>query len=243
MTSHIPLFKKQGSMKINVKLGIIPGMIFLTGNLFGQAVGDGSEKTPEASKAQTSLHLILNAVSTNFNYGKSDSDLADYKKSVLGPQVGASFQAGITPHFSLVSEVYFIMKGGRLESDNPLTADKRTIRLYTIESPFLARYHFGKFYVNAGPSLAYNVTGKFKTDESSTTLSFTNSNDGYKRLDAGIQVGAGYTFRVKQKRIVLDVRYSYGLTNISRDKEMYNRYLNINLHFFKPWRTNPLGRK
>lgn len=227
-------------MNKNTKLGIVLGMIFLTGNLFGQATG-AAEKAPNEKGAQTSLYLILNAVSTNIYYGKSNSAMADYKKSVLGPQVGVSFQAGITPHFSMVSEVYFIMKGGKLES-NPLTADKRTLRLYTIESPLLARYHVGKFYVNAGPSLAYNLTGKLKSDELSTTLSFSNSAEGFKRFDAGLQVGAGYTFRVKQRQIAVDVRYSYGLTNISYDKELYNRYLNINIHFFKPWKTNPLGR-
>jgi hypothetical protein len=237
------LFKKQGNMKKHVKLGIVLGMIFLTGNLLAQAIGEATEKVMEAKGAQTSMHLILNAVSTNFNYGKSNGAMADYKKSVMSPQVGMSFQAGITPHFSMVTELYFIMKGGKLESNNPLTNDKRTLRLYTIESPLLARFHFGKFFVNAGPSIAYNLTGKMKNDESSTTLSFTDSNDGFKRFDAGIQAGAGYTFRVKQKLIVLDVRYSYGLTNISYDKEMYNRYLNINLHFFKPWKTNPFGRK
>ena len=230
-------------MKKIAKMGIVLGMIFLNGHLFGQAIASTPEKARGSKVTETSLHLVLNAVSTNFNYGKSNSALADYKKSVLGPQVGASFQAGITPHFSMVSELYFIMKGGKLDSNNPLTTGKSTLRLYTLESPLLARFHVGKFYVNAGPSLAYNLSGTRKSEESTTHVSFTNSNDGFKRLDAGVQVGAGYTFRVKQKRIALDVRYSYGLTNISYDKEIYNRYLNINVHFFKPWKTNPLGRK
>jgi Outer membrane protein beta-barrel domain len=230
-------------MKKHVKLGIVLGMVFLTGNLFGQTIGVESGNTPDTKRPQTSMHLILNAVGTNLNYGKSNSAVSDYKKSVLGAQLGVAFQAGITHHFSMVSEAYFIMKGGTLESNNPLTMDERTIRLYTIESPLLARFHFGKFHVNAGPSLAYNVTGKMKSDEVSENLSFSDSNNGFKRLDAGVQAGAGYTFRIKQKQVVLDVRYSYGLTNISYDKEMYNRYLNINLHFMSPWKTNPFGRK
>lgn len=230
-------------MNKNTKLGIVLGMIFLTGNLFGQAVSTESGKAPETKRPQTSMHLILNAVGTNLNYGKSNKAVADYKKSVMGPQLGIAFQAGITHRFSIISEAYFITKGGKLESNNPLTTDERTIRLNTIESPLLARFHFGKFYVNAGPSLAYNVSGKMKTDEVSQSLSFSDSNNGLKRFDAGVQAGAGYTFRIKQKQVVLDVRYSYGLTNISYDQEMYNRYLNINLHFFSPWNTNPFGRK
>jgi len=229
-------------MKKIAKLGVILGMIFLSTHSIGQTPETGSNPIKDDKVTESSLHLVLNAVSTNFNYGKSNGAAADYKKSVLGPQVGLSFQAGVTPRFSLVSELYFIMKGGKLESNNPLTESKTTLRLYTLESPMLARYHFGKLYLNAGPSLAYNFYGTRKNDEGSTTLSFNKSTDGFKRLDAGIQVGAGYQFRLKQKRVALDVRYSYGLTNISNDNEIYNRYLNINIHFFNPWKTNPFGR-
>jgi len=61
-------------------------------------------------------------------------------------------------------------------------------------------------------------------------------------MDAGIQFGAGFRFKVKQKDVVLDTGYTYGLSNFSNGREMINRYLNISLHFSKPWKTNPLGR-
>jgi hypothetical protein len=57
-------------------------------------------------------------------------------------------------------------------------------------------------------------------------------------MDAGIQ----FRFKVKQKDVVLDTGYTYGLSSISNGREMINRYLNIRLHFPKPWKTNPLGR-
>lgn len=218
-------------------------MIFLAGNTFGQTEGDGSESIKVGKMTeQTYMDLLLNVVGTNINYGKSNSALTDYKKSVLGAQVGLSFQAGITPKLSLVSELYFIMKGGALKADNPFTASKTTLRLYTLEFPVLARFHFGKVYLNAGPSIAYNLFGTRKIEDTSTNLSFNNSSDGFKRLDAGIQIGGGYRFKVKQKNVALDVRYTYGLTNISNNQEMYNRYLNISLHFSNPWKRNPLGR-
>lgn len=229
-------------MNKNVTKGIVLGLIFLSGNLFSQTTEVTPEKVPVAKSPQTSFHIILNAVGSNFNYGKSNRAMADYRKSVSGVQVGGSFQAGITPRLSVVSEVYFVMKGGKLKSNNPLTTEEQTTRLYTIESPILARIHFGKFHVNAGPSIAYTVAGRIKRDESLEKLSFSNSNGGFKRLDAGVQVGVGYTFRIKQKQYVVDVRYSYGLTNISYDKEIYNRYLTLSLYGLKPWKRNPLGR-
>ncbi len=230
-------------MKKHLQKGLILGMIFLAGNTFGQTEETRSDKIKDDQVTRTYLDLLLNVVSTNFNYGKSNSSLADYKKSPFGAQVGVSFQAGITPKVSLVSELYFIMKGGQLDANNPLTTNKTTLRFYELELPVLARFNFGRFYANAGPSIAYNLYGTRKTEGATTSLSFNNSSEAFKRVDAGIQMGAGYRFKVKQKSVVIDARYTYGLSNISNDQEMYNRYLNISLHFTKPWKTNPLGRK
>jgi len=230
-------------MKKKLQTGLLLSMIFLSANVFSQTKEPQSEKTGDGTKTEeTYFDLLLNVVGTNFNYGKSNSTLKDYKKPVLGAQVGVSFQAGITPKFSLVSELYFIMKGGALKAGNPLTANKTTLRLYTVELPVLARFICGKFYMNAGPSIAYNFSGTRKIDDLSSHISFNNSGEALKRWDAGIQMGAGYRFKVKQKNVALDVRYTYGLTNISYSTEMYNRYLNISLHFSKPWKTNPLGK-
>jgi hypothetical protein len=225
-----------------VQTGLILSMIFLSQNSFGQTMESGSKKIKTDKLTETYLDLVLNVVSTNINYGKSNSTYADYKKLVFGGQVGVSFQGGITPNFSLVSELYFIMKGDKLTANNPLTVDKSVLRFYTLELPVLARVHVGKLYMNAGPSLACNLYGTSKIGSSTSDLSFNNSNEGFKRLDAGVQFGAGYRFKIKQRNVAFDVRYTYGLTNISSGQEMYNRYLNISLHFSKPWKTNPLAR-
>ena len=231
-------------MKKMTQTGLIITMIFLSATTFGQTKETESKKLHGVKKtAKTYLDLMVNVVSTNLNYGGANSSLADYKKSNNGIQAGASFQAGITPVFSLVSELYFMRKGGKLKANNPLTNDETSLRLNTIELPILARFHFGKFYVNAGPSVAYNLSGNKKIEDVSTKLSFTNSTEGFKRFDAGVQMGGGVEFPFKQRRIALDIRYNYGLTNISYDKEMYNRTVMISVHFSKPWKTNPFGRR
>lgn len=224
-------------MKKRINTGLVIGMVLLCANSFGQT----KELIPKKTE-RTYLDLMVNVVSTNLNYGSSNSALADYKKSVNGIQAGLSFQAGITPRFSLVSDLYFMKKGGKLNANNPLSVNESTLRLNTIELPVLARFHFGNFYLNAGPSLAYNLSGTRKTEGLSADLSFQNSSDGFKRLDAGIQIGGGYMFQIKQRRLALDIRYNYGLTNISHSKEMFNRGLMISMNFSKPWKKNPLGR-
>lgn len=228
-------------MKNLLQKGLIPGMLLLCGNVFGQAI-ELPKESQDRKIQDTHLRFVLNAVNTSLNYGEANSELSDYKKSNRGIQAGVSFQAGITSKVSLLSEFYFITKGGQLKSNNPLTVSKSSLRFYTLEFPVLARLHFGRFHINAGPSLAYNLSGRRKMEGSYTDLSFDNSGEGFKRFDAGIQMGGGYWFKIKQRNVVLDIRYSNGLTNVSRGQEVYNRYLNISLQCFTPWKRNPLGR-
>ena len=222
-------------MKKNLQTGLLLSMIFLTSSAFGQT-------TDTVKTAKTYLDPVINLVSTNLNYGSANSSLSDYKKSVPGAQVGVSFQAGITPAFSLVSELYFSMKGGKLKTDNPLTTNESTIRLYAMEIPLLARFHFSRFHINAGPSIAYNFYGTRNINDQTADLAFNSSANGFMRFDAGLQAGGGYTFYTKKRRITLDMRYNYGLTNVSNGQEMYNRSFIVSVHVSNPWKTNPLGK-
>jgi Outer membrane protein beta-barrel domain len=230
-------------MKKQVQTVLLISMIFLSASAFGQTISPEANKTNKVKKtAKTYFDLMINVAGTNLNYGGDNSALSDYKKSANGLQAGVSFQAGITPAFSLVTELYYMRKGGKLKNNNPLTGTESSIRLNTIELPVMARVHVGKFYMNAGPSIAYNLSGKRKIDKVSDNLSFNNSAGAFKRFDAGIQMGGGFEFPFKQKRIALDIRYNYGLSNISYDKEIQNRALMISVHFSKAWKKNPLGK-
>lgn len=231
-------------MKKIIKVGLILSIIFSNTIAFCQTIELNSNIIKVNKKtAKTYLDLMINMESTNLNYGSSNSELETYKEPVKGIQAGFSFQSGITPKFSLVSELYFMKKGGTLLANNPLYTSQKTLSFNTLELPVLARIHFGKFYFNAGPSIAYTLSGNSKMDNQTTKLSFHNSSDGFKRFDAGFQFGGGIEFPLKQKRIALDIRYNYGLTNVANNQQIYNRALMISVHFSKLWKTNPLARK
>jgi outer membrane protein with beta-barrel domain len=231
-------------MKKMVRTALFTGMILVGANAFGQTKDQGSNRAEDSKKTEnTYFDILINGVSTSLNYGDSNAGLADYKKEAKGIQAGVSFQAGITPAFSLVTEFYFMMKGGKLKSGNPLTNSEITQRLYGLELPVLARFHFGKFHTNAGPSIGYNLSGTRKINGESSDISFKNTSDGFKRFDAGVQLGGGYTFQVKQKRVALDLRYNYGLTNISQSQEIHNRSFVVSIHTSPRWRSNPLSKK
>ena len=230
-------------MKKILKLGILFIIISFSTNSFCQTTSLASNKITDGKKsAKTYLDLMINIESTNLNYGHSNSALADYKEPVKGIQAGLSFQAGKTSRFSLVSELYFMKKGGTLLANNPLSTNKTTLRFSTLELPVLARIHFGKFYMNAGPSIAYALSGKKSIDNESSPISFNNSSNGFKRFEAGIQFGGGIEFQLKQKRIALDIRYNYGLSNISNSEEIYNRALMVSVKYSKLWKKNPFER-
>jgi len=213
---------------------LVTGMMFLYAFSFGQSTETIAPNIKNAKAVQESyVHFFVNAIGTNLYYGDGNSALADYKKPALGVTIGASYQAGICSHLSVVSELYFIMKGGKLKEDNPLTEYESTLRMYSFELPVMARVHLGKFHVEAGPSLAYNVHGTQKTDGVTTDLSFNDKPGGYERFETGVQVGAGYSFMVKQKKVYLDIRYCHGLSNISNSTEMYNRSVLVSLHISK----------
>jgi hypothetical protein len=191
--------------------------------------------TSTAYSQTSKFSFAINSLTTNFNYGSANSDLKSYKKDYRGFQAGISYQAGITRHFSIVPELYFAMKGGILKKNNPLTGGKSTLRINSLELPVLARVHYKKLYLNAGPYAGFNVGGRWKVEESSTSVksstrvSFGNSASDLKRWDLGFQAGAGYNFPLKHSTLTLDVRYGYGLVNISRELDRYNRMFNISL--------------
>lgn len=198
---------------------------------------------------KTYMSPLINVVNSNFNYGDANKAMKSYKKDARGIMAGATFQAGITPAFSVVAETYFIMKGATLKTKNPLTDNKSTLRLYNAEIPVLARVHINHLYINAGPYVSYTIGGRIKTEssqsipEKSKAISFINIPDGFKRWELGVQAGAGYNFRIKKRALALDLRYGYGLTNVSQEAERYNRTFTISIIAVKPWKKNPFAKK
>jgi hypothetical protein len=219
-------------------------MLFLSLKVLAQTTEVKIDEPMGEKKAPvTHFGLLVNLVNSNIDYGQSSSEMWGRKSSSRGLQAGATFQAGISPRISLVSELYYMRKGGQINAANSPTGSDATLRFHTLEMPVLARVHVGKFHVNAGPSITYNLSGKLKSEVSSTALLFNNSEEGFKRFDAGVQFGGGYKFRIKQKQLVVDLRYSRGLTSLSQSREMHSQYLNLSLQIVNRWKTNPFARR
>jgi len=179
--------------------------------------------------------ILLNMVNSRMNYGDMNSSLKGHKKDVRGFQAGISWQAGFTKHFSIVTEAYFITKGGSIRANNPLDGIKSSLRLYTLEVPVLARFHAGRFYFNAGPFVNYIFSGKETSDaEGSQSISFGQKD--FRKFEAGFQSGAGYQFKIKKTRLAVDLRYISGITSVSREEDLYNRTFNLSVLVLRSWK-------
>ena len=189
-----------------------------------------------SSFAQTNRFSIsLNSLTTNFNYGKSNEELQSYKKNFRGLQAGFAYQAGISPLFSVAPEIYFAIKGGTLKESNPLTIGKSTLQVYSLELPILARLHCKNLFLNAGPYAGYNLGGRLKMKDvetgqtTNTKINFGKAKSDFKNWDYGFQAGAGYNINMKKSVLTLDLRYGYGMANISNNVKRFNRMLNISV--------------
>ncbi len=194
----------------------------------------------KAFPQQDKFGISINSLTTNFNYGSENSSLSDYKKDYRGFQFGLTFQHGLSKSFSLVHEISFTIKGGKLGKGNPVFGNETTLRFHGLEVPLLARLHMGNLYLNAGPYAGYQLGGRIKTkdaedgSESTTKVKFGSGADQFKRWDFGMQAGAGYNFQLKRSILTLDVRYGYGLQDLSVDRERFNRMLNISVVVSRP---------
>jgi hypothetical protein len=103
--------------------------------------------------------------------------------------------------------------------------------------PVLGKLTFGgkrvKAYVNAGPSVAYALNGRFTQEISGGLLAFSSeskyvfgeepdnsigddtyrSPKYYNRVDVGVQFGGGLGLAVGPGTVLLDARYGMGLTD------------------------------
>ncbi len=213
--------------------------------------------TAVSQKLDLGLKGGVNFSSLNgiFLFQQEDVSLNLNPKNVTRYTFGGVLRYTITPHFSLQTEVLFTPRGAQFIEDivvrgQPfrLTGD---VNLSYIEVPLLLRLSTvrtgrGRFFyprpgftVNGyvGGAAGYKTRAKFRGDISGDLFgvpfeeSFGNSVwNRFETLDYVSIVGGGFEYGLNT-RIILDIRYVYGLTNIIADQEindpMKNRMVSV----------------
>ncbi|MCU0447416.1 MAG: PorT family protein [Microscillaceae bacterium] len=154
-----------------------------------------------------------------FQFGAGLYDL-EYKLGFTG---GVAINRELNDNLSVQMEFLLTEKGFQGKAD--FFGDRLLLRsrLYYFEVPLLAKYSFGtddiQFYLNAGPSIAYALGGRFKGYDTTATIAFTETpkpNEYFfnNRLDLGLQAGLGLAFDTGNGKWIVDARFGYGLSHL-----------------------------
>jgi hypothetical protein len=144
-----------------------------------------------------------------------------------GFAIGGFLTFQLTDMISIQPEVLFMQKGAKSNfSEGEMTA-VYTYRLSYIDIPVLVKvllpvqgaklrpnlYAGPYFGIKAGSKLAYTIEGYGEKETGEENLT------SIKSTDLGLVLGGGIDFPMGAGKILLDLRYSLGLTSISTDED------------------------
>ena len=124
--------------------------------------------------------------------------------------------------FAIQPELLFVMKGSRYVNGEGPDAYRETMSLEYVELPILAKLSVPLFrglrtHVFAGPAPAFNirarVDARFAGEAQEETL------DNVMGFDIGLAAGAGVEIPVGRGAVTFDVRYTAGLTTLSKEPD------------------------
>lgn len=169
------------------------------------------------AKAQDSFQVGLKAGFNSSQYSTSDVKLTmpnppSFEQAKSDWQTGGFFGAyarlHLTGNLSIQPELYYIKKSGDVNYVTDEGTTKTTMNLYSWDVPILAHFKVidlkaANIFCITGPVLSFNA--KDKSDLPSGSVS------EIKNATWAYQLGAGVEFW----RLNLDVRYEWGLSNVS----------------------------
>ena len=160
----------------------------------------------------------------------------NHNKALPGYQIGLFYKSKLSSKWALSGELSYSIVGAKyayLFFEGAAGSEKEVItyvshRVGYLEIPLTLQRNFSKFYLGVGPSVSF----KMKSPKSS----ITHTAPPYKNFDIAANLVAGYKIT---KKLDINVRYSYGLLNTSKNKNWYgsgyenvavkNRFLNLSL--------------
>jgi hypothetical protein len=145
--------------------------------------------------------------------------------------IGCFYRFDLGASFSIQPEAYFSMKGTKAAGEESafgvLYSYDFRLKLNYLEIPILLKYKFpanGKLKPSlfAGPYLGFNNSAKAFARVESESMGIEETeeediSDDVKNTEFGITVGASLDYDIGHSSIIIDVRYSFGLTGILDD--------------------------
>lgn len=195
------------------------------------------------------ISIGVNAQRIGFTGGASFSN---YKAKVDGESDNGNSKTGLTAgllvdislsdHFSFQPALNFVQKGTKDEQTLAGITEKVSLTTNHLEIPLNILYNTngdaGNFFIGAGPSLAFGVSGKWKYEDNTSSLTedvkFGNNEDedDMKGLDLGANFLAGYCF---PNGLFVSANYNLGLSNLApggnSDATLKSNYFGVKLGY------------
>ncbi len=146
----------------------------------------------------------------------------------MGSTAGVTFRYSEENHFGLIAEVNFVQRGWAEKFEDLPYKYQRTLNY--IEIPIMSHIYFGrrgKFFINAGPEVAYylgdHISSNFDYTDTSGLQGFHDKNRREEqltmkvsqKLDFGIVGGLGGEFSINRRNsVVVEARLYYGIGNV-----------------------------
>lgn len=153
------------------------------------------------------------------------------QESINGFTFGAVLEIGLGGNIFLQPEAVFIQKGSKVQVLN----EDNKVNVNYLDIPVLLKMKIinsNVFNVNllAGPSLGLALNGEETMGGQTIDVNFGGEN-GLKRFDLGINAGGGIAANLGSIGIFGDVRYLFGVSNISEEnnREIKNKGLNLSV--------------
>lgn len=195
------------------------------------------------AKAQFSVGIApeagvnLASMTNKFDFGSGEQ--SERSTTNVGVRAGVSFNLGIGEQLAIQPGIFYSQKGGKFDRDVAGAKYNDEFRVNYIEVPVNVVYHTNNnqtgFFLFAGPHIAVCINGKYKNSgytNGPITIAAENrdlnvggdeAKDDFKRLDYGVQGGAGYQTAMG---LLFRAQYIHGLHNVSATNVADNRFQN-----------------
>ncbi|MEM1118875.1 MAG: porin family protein [Bacteroidota bacterium] len=187
--------------------------------------------------------LFASSTFAQVSFGiKGGTNLAEYsfkengtnidQESINGFTLGAVLEIGLGGNVFLQPEAVFIQKGSKLE----FLSTENKFNVNYLDIPVLLKIKIlnsNLLNINllGGPTFGMALNGEQTTVGGQTIDINIGGDNGLKRFDLGINAGGGVGINFGNVGVFGDVRYLFGVNNISEDdnREIRNKGLNLSV--------------
>jgi hypothetical protein len=184
--------------------------------------------------------LVLSAIAQKPSVGiTAGATISNYKAKADGEDQTAKSKAGFTgglianipagKNFMIQTGAHWVQKGTKDEQ----AGDKVSITVNSIEVPVNFLYNNNGFFIGAGPSVSFAVSGKGKFNDLSAKMHFGNSDaDDMRGFDFGANVLTGYQ---SPGGFLITANFNQGFSNLmpgsSTNGSLKSHYFGIRLGY------------